>query len=382
MRRVLTCATAAIAMLLAACGGPPTPPTGVVNSPVVQSVSPNSGPITGGTTVTIRGQNFAAGATVTIGGQTATDVTVQDALSLTARTPAGGTASAVDVTVVVSGRSGVLPGGFTYQAAPPNNVPTIVSIAAAGTRPNEPANFADLGETIRVTATVRDDETALDQLEYNWKATIGGNETGTFSGTGASVTWRAPDAAAGLDPAKGADVTITLKVVEKYGPGGAFQHEVTGTRTLSLHNSTSEVGDMAVRFLTEFSKPETNRDWRDIMRDFNFTGKVCPVPGEVDDEHDQVVTHYENFTMLNFRVDRASSRINFRGTCEFDLPGDACIAVGVFWNSRDNRNGSVASTSGVDYLTAVYAPGDSRWWLCSSRYTQTGNLGPTFYSIR
>ena len=47
-----------------------------VVAPTVSSVSPNNGPVAGGTAVTITGTNFAAGATVTFGGTAATNVVV------------------------------------------------------------------------------------------------------------------------------------------------------------------------------------------------------------------------------------------------------------------------------------------------------------------
>ena len=47
-----------------------------VASPTVSSVSPNNGPVAGGTAVTITGTNFVAGATVTFGGTAATNVVV------------------------------------------------------------------------------------------------------------------------------------------------------------------------------------------------------------------------------------------------------------------------------------------------------------------
>ncbi|HEY7337758.1 MAG TPA: IPT/TIG domain-containing protein [Bryobacteraceae bacterium] len=85
-------------------------------APTVSSVSPNSGPTAGGTAVTITGTNFAAGASVTIGGTAATNVTVVNATTITATTPAG-SAGAATVTVTVSGQSGSLANGFTYSAA-------------------------------------------------------------------------------------------------------------------------------------------------------------------------------------------------------------------------------------------------------------------------
>ncbi|WP_353063325.1 IPT/TIG domain-containing protein [Tunturibacter psychrotolerans] len=86
-------------------------------SPTVSSVSPNSGPVGGGTTVTITGTNFATGAAVTFGSTSATNVTVVNSTTITATTPAG-SAGAVTVTVTVNGQSGSLAGAFTYAASP------------------------------------------------------------------------------------------------------------------------------------------------------------------------------------------------------------------------------------------------------------------------
>ena len=81
--------------------------------PTVTSVSPNNGPIAGGTAVTITGTNFAAGATVTFGGTAATNVVVVSGTQITATTPAGG-AGGVTVTVTVNSQPGSLTSGFTY----------------------------------------------------------------------------------------------------------------------------------------------------------------------------------------------------------------------------------------------------------------------------
>ena len=87
-----------------------TPPV-----PTLTSISPNSGPTTGGTHVTITGNYFAAGATVKIGGVAATNVTVVSTTSITCTTPAHPAAGAVNVVVAnPTGVSGTLTGGFTY----------------------------------------------------------------------------------------------------------------------------------------------------------------------------------------------------------------------------------------------------------------------------
>jgi hypothetical protein len=56
---------------------------------VIAGVNPISGPSSGGTRVTIRGQNFSSPATVTFGGRSATDVTVVSESIIEATTPPG-----------------------------------------------------------------------------------------------------------------------------------------------------------------------------------------------------------------------------------------------------------------------------------------------------
>jgi hypothetical protein len=84
----------------------------------VTSITPVSGPIAGGTTVTIRGYGFAAGATVAIGNVAASGVVVAGSTSLTAVTGAHATCLA-DVTVTIPGpRSATLAQGFFYYPPP------------------------------------------------------------------------------------------------------------------------------------------------------------------------------------------------------------------------------------------------------------------------
>ncbi|HET8775779.1 MAG TPA: IPT/TIG domain-containing protein [Thermoanaerobaculia bacterium] len=89
--------------------------TWTVPAPSVASVVPASGPRAGGTLVTIRGGGFstAVPASVTIGGAAATAVTVVDAVTLTARTPAHATGPA-DVAISTSKGSTTSAGAFRY----------------------------------------------------------------------------------------------------------------------------------------------------------------------------------------------------------------------------------------------------------------------------
>ena len=69
----------------------------------VASISPNSGTISGGTSVQMNGTNFQSGAAVTFGSTPATSVTVVNSTTITATTPSHAV-GAVNVTVTQSGR--------------------------------------------------------------------------------------------------------------------------------------------------------------------------------------------------------------------------------------------------------------------------------------
>ncbi len=83
-------------------------------APTVTSIAPTSGVTTGGTAVTITGAGFLSGATVTLGGTSATGVTVVNSTTITAATPAHA-AGAVSVVVTnTDAKSGTLTNGYTY----------------------------------------------------------------------------------------------------------------------------------------------------------------------------------------------------------------------------------------------------------------------------
>ena len=110
-----------IALFLSACGGSPNvslSPFGS-NQPIVDQIEPTSGTVAGGTPVVILGQNFENNASVTIGGQPATNVSFIGPLELTAMTPKANATGMVDVVVSnPGGGSGTLHNGFTYVSPP------------------------------------------------------------------------------------------------------------------------------------------------------------------------------------------------------------------------------------------------------------------------
>ena len=236
----------------------------------------------------------------------------------------------------------------------------IDSFTVQGTRSaKEPTNFADLNETVAVSAKVHDDDTPAAQLEYQWSATAG-----TFSGTGTSVTWTAPPSA--TTPA---DVTITLKLVDHYGfPGQtpSFTQSVSGTTMLSLHDSTTEVGSMARQFLLDFSD-STITDVPYIMRNFDMT---C---SQAQDEAQQVADNRKLRRIVKYAIGLARVTVPFGNSiCPITggrtQRGDACSATASHWESTEFSNGHYTIADGDDWVNAFYHADIKAWKLCDSQF--------------
>jgi hypothetical protein len=87
--------------------------------PTITSVSPTSGPTSGGTTITITGSNYVlgSGGEIRVGGVMCTNIQYINSTELRARTPAG-TAGARDVYIRnPNGQTVTLTGGFTYTSS-------------------------------------------------------------------------------------------------------------------------------------------------------------------------------------------------------------------------------------------------------------------------
>ncbi len=105
-------------------------------APTVTSITPNTGSSAGGTSVTIAGTGFVAGATVSLGGTAATAVNVGSSTSITATTPAHA-AGAVNVVVTnPDTQSGTLTNGYTYTTSTGGGPITFVQVKAATPQTN------------------------------------------------------------------------------------------------------------------------------------------------------------------------------------------------------------------------------------------------------
>jgi hypothetical protein len=88
---------------------------GTVAAPIVGTVTPATGPATGGTPIRVTGSNFRAGGTgVLVGGAPATDIVVRSATELTAVTPVGEPGPAT-LEVATAGGPAAAAGAFTYH---------------------------------------------------------------------------------------------------------------------------------------------------------------------------------------------------------------------------------------------------------------------------
>jgi hypothetical protein len=113
----------------------PSGNTSELSPRIVFSISPVSGPPAAGLLFTVRGTNFADGATITLGGIPATDFFFQNSTQVEARTPALAAGALSDVTLTnLDGSSGTLSKGYVtdFNDVPQNNtfhgfVTTLVS---------------------------------------------------------------------------------------------------------------------------------------------------------------------------------------------------------------------------------------------------------------
>lgn len=154
-------------------------PAEAAPAPTLTSAAPASGPLAGGTVVTLTGTGFDAGATVDFGGTPAAVVNVVSATSITATTPAHATGDVVVTVTNGDGQAATLTGGFRFLGPPP----TLASI--------DPATGGTVGGTlITLTGT-----------EFASGATVtvdGRAATSVTAVNGTTVTALAPWGVAGV----------------------------------------------------------------------------------------------------------------------------------------------------------------------------------------
>lgn len=123
-------------------------PAAADSTPTVTNVSPDHGPLAGGTEITITGTNFASGATVTIGSQAATSVVVVNSTTITATTPANASPGPAAIVVTVGPEDSTGTASFTYEG------PVIMSISPTFGLPAGGTDVTIIGRNFGTSPTV------------------------------------------------------------------------------------------------------------------------------------------------------------------------------------------------------------------------------------
>lgn len=119
----------------------PVDESGATIGPSLSSVTPSSGPLAGSTSVSLSGQNFSTGMSVSIGGVACSSVAVSSSTSATCTTGAN-SIGAKDVVITDSeGNSDTLFSGFTYRTTP----------SVTGISPSEGSTLG--GTTVTISGT-------------------------------------------------------------------------------------------------------------------------------------------------------------------------------------------------------------------------------------
>jgi len=230
-------------------------------APTVTSIAPTGGPSAGGTTITITGTGFVSGATVKIGGVSATGVVFGSATSITAITPSG-TAGAKSVVVTnPDTQSSNATVNFTYAAAP-----TVTSIS-----PNSGPTSGNTSITITGTGFVNGATVKIGGISAT--GVVFGSATSitavTPSGTGVqSVVVTNPDT-----QSSNTNVTFTFTV--------SFGITTTGSVTTNLGDPTLEsgTGTRSTNYIEAWDKlttttPETITSFTIYQNVAGGTGKM------------------------------------------------------------------------------------------------------------
>ncbi len=232
----------------------------VPNIPTVTSLSPNQGPYTGGTTVTIDGTNFTSTSSIDFYGQPATNVTYVSSTQLSALSPGVNISatSTVDITVTTSaGTSVTSPADYFTYVVPP---PTVTSVS-----PNQGTSLG--GTLITIMGT-------------NFTSSAKVNLYGQFA---TNVTYvSSTELTADTPPASvtGNNYTVDVRVGTAAGssvtsPADYFTYiqvptptESSGGSNPSQATSTCSAGDPVIC---------STGDFYDTTSDFTIPGKGLPL---------------------------------------------------------------------------------------------------------
>ncbi|WP_321384925.1 putative Ig domain-containing protein [Rhizobium sp.] len=190
----------------------------------MDSISPNSGSIRGGTSVNISGTNLSNVTSIKFGGTDASSFTINSATSITATSPAHNTTGTVDVAVSDGTNTSTLSNAFTYAPTVPD-APTIGTATAGNGQ-----------ATVSFTAPASDGGAAISH--YTVTASPGG---ATATGTTSPIT------VTGLTNGTAYTFTVTATNSVETGDPSSASNSVTPTATATAPGAptigTATAGD-------------------------------------------------------------------------------------------------------------------------------------------
>lgn len=237
---------------------------------------------------------------------------------------------------------------FRFQTdAAPNPPPIIQSLFMNTDR-------AEVNGQIQLTAVVVDQETDPASLVYEWSSA-----GGAFTGSGASVVWRAPGSASP------AIQELKLTVIERYtvtdadGRAQSKENRVTSVVTAYLNDSPAELSTLALTFLDDFVHSERSPEY--CVRNFsdNCRGKA----DELGDIQRNRATYIIDPSRSSFRIHSIS--YNTAGNTPSQATFATVLAPCVF-ASTEKATGIFGLATGTCRLTNVYE--GRQWRLCESTF--------------
>ncbi len=161
-----------------------------VAAPTVTGLAPASGPVGGGTTVTLTGTGFSGTTAVTFGATAATGVIVNSATQITATAPAGTGTVNVRVTTVGGTSATAAANQYSYIAPPIANAVS-ATVAYGSTNNPIPLNVTGGAASSVAVATAASHGTATASgttISYTPAAGYGGPDSFSYTATNASGT--------------------------------------------------------------------------------------------------------------------------------------------------------------------------------------------------
>ena len=220
-------------------------------APTFTSITPNNGPTVGGTSFEIVGTNFISGATVSIGGSSATDVVVVDPEHITGVSPMG-TAGETDVKITTSNGSVDTDDAWTYTASGPTYVIGTVAPTTAFASPAVTPSVDTTGANFLVAVVASYDYNATNTVSD----TIGGSPSGntwvsagiTQSGINAAFIYYCYNAVVGPEhvfqnavSGGSGDATASIAVMAFSGMPATDPLETGTTKSTGINSSTFNI---------------------------------------------------------------------------------------------------------------------------------------------